>query len=144
MKITVKEVKQVEVKFLQAYCGVRYWEDARVNGIEDDDGALIPCRSRIGDTWEPLINLETGTILNWPRGVVADIHYKVCDEGVYQLLDENRNIVKQIEGYVPAIMCPEGSGYGDYVIMKIDTQGKIANWVVNLLAFDDDWRNENT
>jgi hypothetical protein len=25
-------------------------------------------------------------------------------------------------------MCPEGNGYGDYVIMKVDAEGRIANW----------------
>ncbi len=36
--------------------------------------------------------------------------------------------VKEVNGYVPSIMCPEGNGYGDYVIMKVDAEGRIANW----------------
>lgn len=31
---------------LKVEAGVRYWEDATVNGIEDVDGALIPCKKR--------------------------------------------------------------------------------------------------
>lgn len=38
MKITIKVKKEFEVKYLKAKCGVRYWEDATVNGEEDKDG----------------------------------------------------------------------------------------------------------
>jgi len=131
--ITVIVKKAVPVKYLKVEAGVRYWEDATVNGEEDTDGELIPFRH--GDEWRPMINLETGTIENWPGGTVADVHYKVCDEGRYTLLNEEREPVKVIDGYVPDIMCPEESGYGDYIIMKIDGGGKIAGWTVDLDDF---------
>lgn len=35
--LCTKETKSVEVKYLRARCGVRYWEDATVNGEEDTD-----------------------------------------------------------------------------------------------------------
>lgn len=130
-----EEVKK-EVKFLKADCGVRYWEDADVNGTTDEDGSLIPCRS--GDSWCPVIDIETGAIRDWPAGTTADIHYKVCDAGAYQLLDADMNVVKEIEGYVPSIMSPGGNGYGDYVIMTIGPDGKIADWRVDLEDFEDD------
>jgi hypothetical protein len=75
-----------------------------------------------------LIDIDTGKITNWKEGVEADIHFKVCDAGTYQLLDENKKVILEKEGYVPDIMCPEGAGYGDYIIMKIDKDGIIANW----------------
>ena len=136
--ITVaKRVIQVfEVAYLQASCDVRYWEDANVNGEVDTDGTLIPCRN--GDQWEPLIDLDTGRIVNWKEGVTANVHYKVCDAGMYRLLDADKKVVVQIDGYVPLIMCPEGNGYGDYVIMNIDEKGQIANWTVELEAFEQD------
>ena len=34
-KIKLKTIKEVEVKYLVADVGVRYWEDAIVNGEED-------------------------------------------------------------------------------------------------------------
>ena len=131
--LEVSETKKVPVKYLQAECGVRYWEDAKVNGEEDTDGTRIPCRA--AEVWCPVIDVETGTIEGWPQGVSADIYYKVCDDGAYHLLDENRKVVKSINGYVPSIMCPEGDGYGDYVIMKIDGTGKIARWTPDLSDF---------
>ena len=125
--------RHVPVVYLQAECGVRYWEDAKVNGREDADGTLIPCRDK--DTWAPLIELATGMIENWPKGTVADIHYKVCDDGAYHLLDVDREVVASIDGYVPTMMCPEGEGYGDYVIMQVDGDGKIAKWKADLTEF---------
>lgn len=134
MKIEIVTKQSVEVKYLQAKCGVRYWEDASVDGVEDTDGTLIPCRE--GDLWSPLIELETGRILNWKQGVEASIHYKVCDAGEYMLLDAAKEVVKRIADYVPAIMSPKDSGYGDYVIMDVNADGVIQNWKPNLRAFD--------
>lgn len=136
--LEVETKTRVAVKYLQAECGVRYWEDAKVNGVEDTDGTLIPCRDK--DTWAPVIDLATGRIENWPQGTTADIHYKVCDDGAYHLLNEAREVVRSIDGYVPNMMCPEGEGYGDYVIMNVGPDGTIAKWKVDLESFakDDD------
>jgi hypothetical protein len=136
MKFEVKTTTEVDVKFLKADCGVRYWEDATVNGVQDGDGELIPCRQ--GDGWAPLIDLETGKVEDWPEGTKADIHYKVCDAGIYSLLDADRNVVASFDGYVPSMMSPGGSGYGDYVIMTIGEDGVIEGWEADLDDFGDD------
>ena len=98
--LTLKVITEsgVPVKFLRARCGVRYWEDAEVNGKADEDGSLIPCRN--GEEWCPLIDLAEGRIVDWPPGTTASIHYKVCDEGVYELLDKNCKVVIRCDGYV--------------------------------------------
>jgi hypothetical protein len=132
----VKTITQKPVRYLRARCGVRYWEDAKVNGVADTEGNLIP--GRVGTSWCPLIDLETGKIENWTPGTTADIHYKVADDGDYVLLDADRNVVKEIEGYVPSIMSPKESGHGDYVIMDIDGDGVIQNWEVDLDEFEVD------
>ena len=136
-KISIKETVECDVKYLKADCGVRYWEDADVNGSADDeDEPAMPFATE--GAWRPTIDIETGVILDWPKGTTADVHYKVCDAGVYTLLDADKSEIKQIEGYVPSIMFPEANGYGDYVIMKIDGDGKIANWVPDLTDFEGD------
>lgn len=115
------------IKYFKAKCGVRYWEDSTINGEEDSQGDLVPCRD--GDYWIPIIDIETGVIINWKKGVVADIHYKVCDDGFYSYLDSEQNeIGEEVDSYVPNCLCPKEEGYGDYVIMDIDSEGKIANW----------------
>lgn len=126
MEIEIQRTEKVQVKFLKVEAGVRYWEDAKVNGIKDDEGEFIPCKE--GDSWCPVIELETGIIQDWPANTIADIHYKVCDAGRYALLDADRNEVCAIDGYVPEIMSPGGSGYGDYIIMHVGPDGAIANW----------------
>lgn len=134
--VALKKVIDTPVKYLRAECDVRYWEDATVNGVEDEDGSLIPCRE--GSMWRPLIDLGTGVIQGWPEGTVAKIHYKVCDAGVYSLLDDSGETVIKIDGYVPAMMSPADSGYGDYVIMNVDATGQIDGWKVDLSPFEQD------
>lgn len=113
-------------KFIEVSAGVRYWEDARVDGIEDEVGDLIPFRS--GGLWVPVIGLD-GIICDWPNKT-ADIHYKVCDQGEYWLLDENKKRIAKWRGcYVPnRFLCHGDAGYGDYIIFSVDEAGKIANW----------------
>ena len=53
-------------------------------------------------------------------------------------MDADRNVVKSIDGYVPGIMCPEGDGFGDYVIMEIASDGTIAKWQVDLSEWERD------
>lgn len=125
IKLTVK--KEFEVKTLLVEAEVRYWEDATVNGIEDENGDLIPCK--VGNTWKPIIDLESGLITNWETGKEAKIHYKVCDAGEYWLQDENGDKVVKAKGYyVPDFLAIDDSGYGDYIIMTVDKEGKINNW----------------
>ena len=134
MKATVNVKKDVELKTLHVEAGVRYWEDATVNDVEDEIGNLIPCRE--GDVWKPIIEIDTGKILNWKQGVKADIHYKVCDDGSYYLKDENGETVLSIENdYVPRMLCPEENGYGDYIIMHVNEEGIIKSWKPSLSGF---------
>ncbi len=133
MKFEINETKEVEVKYLSCACGVRYWEDATVNGVEDEDGTLIPFRQ--GSDWAPVIDVDAGVVVDWPHGTVADIHYKVCDDGAYTLESADKVAIKHIFGYVPSIMCPGGNGYGDYVIMSIDENGKIKDWNADFSDF---------
>jgi len=119
-------------KFIKISADVRYWEDATLNGCEDEQGEM-PLRN--GNSWEPVINLETGSIDCWPAGVTADVHYKVCDAGEYWLLDENKKPFAKWSGYyVPDdILCVGCNGYGDYIIFKVGSDGFIIGWQRPLL-----------
>lgn len=136
MKAKILKEVEVEITTLEVSAGVRYWEDSTVNGIEDEEGSLVPCRN--GDNWCPIIDIDNGVIINWEKGKTADIHYKVCDDGTYTIKDKNGEEVKKYDGYVPKIMCPAGGGYGDYIIMKIDSEGKINNFVPFINDFFED------
>ena len=106
----------------------RYWEDTTVNGIADENGSLIPCKA--GALWKPIIELSSGKIINWEIGKSADIHYKVCDQGEYFLLDANQNKIKKYyDYYVPdEVLCVDNEGYGDYIIMSVGADGVIKNY----------------
>lgn len=80
---TVTETEYVP-KNLIVSANVRYWEDAGINGAADGNGD-IPFRQ--GDLWKPVIELETGRVIDWPQGTEAKIHFKVCDQGEYWLED---------------------------------------------------------
>lgn len=119
--------KVEEATHILGHAGVRYWEDAYVNEVEDTDGTLIP--GRVGDEWRAKIEIATGKIVGWPEGTTADIHYKVCDAGIYWLLDDEGRKLACRDGYVPAgFFCHGDNGYGDYIILRVGTDGQIADY----------------
>lgn len=126
MKAKIKTTKEVEIKTLLVDARVRYWEDASVNGLWDNHGAFIPCRD--GESWKPIIDIESGVITNWTKGVIANVHYKIADEGIYHLADSEGLIILTKDGYVPKILDLYNDSYGDYIILNIDGNGKIENW----------------
>ena len=134
MKTEILVKKEVNIKTLEINAGVRYWEDASVNDIEDVDGKLMPFRK--GDCWCPIIDIDTGIIKDWPKDTRAVVHYKICDAGSYFLKDEKGNIVLEIDNnYVPNDLIP--GEYGDYIILSINESGKINEW--NLSPCIDDF-----
>lgn len=133
--VTIIKREEIPVKYIRAIVEPRYWEDAVVNNVKDENGTLMPFRK--GDIWDITIELDSGVIENWPVGTTAKVHYKVCDAGQYSLLDAEKNVVKEIDRYVPNIMCPKDNGYGDYIIMDISETGLIDKWRVCLKVFDD-------
>ena len=136
-ELTVPVTTDVPVKYLLAEMGVRYWEDGKVNGEpDDDDDPKMPLI--FGDCWKICIDLEAGKIVDWPQGTTASTHYKICDAGVYSALDADRNEVAKIDGYVPSMLCPKDSGYGDYAIMDIDETGTIQDFKADLSCFESD------
>lgn len=113
--------------YMQVQAGVRYWEDATFNGQDDTDGCLIPCKA--DKWWCPTINILSGVINDWPAGVTASIHYKVCDDGQYWLLDASgESVAQHRSAYVPDMLAVGENGYGDYIIMDVDGDGRIKGW----------------
>lgn len=132
-QITIMKPETVEVKYLQVRAGVRYWEDGTVNGqVDDNDNPTMPCRDADG-CWSPLIEIDTGRIIGWPAGTTASIHYKVCDDGRYALLGDDKTEIFAVEGYVPPIISP----HSDYIIMDITPDGEIAEWSVDVEQFEE-------
>lgn len=141
MKVELKIKKEYDLKYIKADFGVRYWEDAYLNGKEDDAyEPKMPCIE--DDRWVLEINVDNGQILNWVKGNTACTHYKVCDDGEYTLFDENKNVIKKISSYVPDCFAIDDSGYGDYVLMTIDENGFIQDWGIDQDDIDDMIKND--
>ena len=116
---------------LTVECCPRYWEDAHINGVSDEDGSQVPFRN--GQLWQPVIELATGKIVDWPQGMTASISYKVCDQGLYFLGTlEKPKLFRygdhEDSSYVPDdFLCHGDRGYGDYIILDV-SDGQIAKY----------------
>lgn len=74
------------------------------------------------------INVNDGVVLNWPQGHTGRIYSKPVDSGVYTFTDAGGNTLKQIADYVIDGLDIDSEGWGDYIIMTINEDGKIKNW----------------
>lgn len=134
MKVMITKKIETDIKFMKVDAQIRYWVDSLLNGVEAaEDGNNFPCKNE--NQWCPLIDVDKGIITNWELGTSANIHFKVCDACAYSLI----NTIGEIEykhdyNYVPDILCPESEGYGDYIIMNIDINGKINKWNKSLVS----------
>lgn len=138
----------VDVKYI--YCDIepRYLEDAKIklpdnnkfvqdiSFEEQREGkdSMMPLMHHFGDEyhWIFKIDVDNGCILNWVKGVEADVYYKVCDQGGYTFYNENNDEILDYDGYVPNILSIDDEGWGDYVSMTIDGDGNIVEWKENI------------
>lgn len=126
-----------QARYIAVSADVRYWEDGVLNGVEDVTGNM-PCRN--GDSWEPIIAMASGRILDWPQGVEARVYYKVCDAGDYWLLDaKGQRLAKWKGAYVPKdILCVGPGRHSDYIIFSIGPDGRILDWEPPMF-YEDEW-----
>ncbi|MBQ5454698.1 MAG: hypothetical protein IIT63_02610 [Prevotella sp.] len=123
-----------EIKYIRVRAGVRYWEDTDVNGEEDDDdNPRMPLVQEIDGekNWVFDIDIKTGKIKDWPKGTTAETHYKTCDDNTISFIGHNGKVLREVDCYVPGFLAIEDSGYGDYIIINIDGDGKINDFRFN-------------
>ena len=130
MRIKSKTTKTIDIAYLQISAGVRHWEDSILNDIEDSLGKM-PCIK--DDCWCPIIEVDTGVIINWEQGNTAEVHYKVCDRGYYKFLDAEMKLIRTSQMYPPEILSLKDPGWCDYIILDIDENGKIKHWEPELI-----------
>lgn len=123
MKAVIKVEKEIDIKYVKVELPVRY----------DDEDIPYDFPLRKGSMWVGTIDIETGGLLNWPKGESGEMFMKVCDMGVYSLLDDEQEVLLTLEdgSYVPNHLLPPRDGYGDYVKFIIDKDGVITNWYKN-------------
>lgn len=134
---------------LKVSAGIRYLEDATVNGQQDisyelqkagQAPAMPLCVRRPGSNhcptdlwlWELEIDPDTGTVANWPAGTTAHVHYKVCDEcGIEYFRDGIKvcdNESGKCHGYVPRFLHYSSCYDSDYIVIDIGPDGRIKCW----------------
>ena len=104
---------------------VRNPEDASVNGVDElEDTPQMPFLEKKGNDWVWCIDIDIdkGTIVNWPIGTKANTWYKVCDECKITYKGA------EYDNYVPEFLCPDDEGWGDYIDMTIREDGGICRW----------------
>ena len=82
--------------------------------------------------WSGIINLKTHQLLNWKREYgTLYLQAKICDSGTYFLLDKDKKVICKIAGYVPNSLVPDSDDCGDYIRLRINSDGTIENWPEN-------------
>lgn len=119
MKIKVMKPVEVEIKYVKISVPVH-------PGYDDVPERFLNEHK----VFSLKIDVDSRKVCNWPEGQEAiDIFIKACDRGTYSLLDsENATVAMMIGQYVPD--CIPGK-YGDYIDLKIDSNGVIKNWLRN-------------
>lgn len=131
MKIKVIKEVEVEACLIDVKAYVRYPEDISFekNGNWygcNEDKPECPCIE--GHYWTPIININTGKIINWDALIKCHIFAKVCDEFACKIKGLNGEDIVTYEGYVPSFMAIEDKGYGDYIDMIVEEDGTIKDW----------------
>lgn len=130
----------------------RYWQDCMystdngVTWISPDDTneegikvmKLLPCVEFLDDDkyddwyWCLEIDYDTGKVDDWKEGYCVETHFKVCDDGYYQIIDDKNNIVWdsviENKNYVPKFLELDSSWFGDYILITVNGDGVIKNW----------------
>ena len=76
--------------------------------------------------------MKTHQLLNWKLEYgTLYLQAKICDSGTYFLLDKDKKAICKIAGYVPNGLIPESDDCGDYIRLKINSDGTIENWPEN-------------
>ena len=138
---------------LQCWIGARYWEDSYFNGEEDTGNADflktnfpknfflnynedvdVPVKNYMKKYKQDFlyleIDLETGTIHNWPKEITAEFGYKSCDMNFFNLLDEGQQTIAHTkDGWTDYVIGPSFMNeYGDYFVLQVDKNGNIIGW----------------
>lgn len=100
--------------------------------LSDFDFEDLPIYDEENKQFDFTINLSDSKICDWNEVIGYRIWAKVCNSGTYILLDENKEPLLQIAGYVPeGVIPPLDHSWGDYVEFYISDDGTVTNWPEN-------------
>ena len=110
--------------------GMATFDDGVMTELECDDGFVPPMLCEEDQILEYVIDLKDRKVFGWNyKEGNLKMRAKVRDSGTYTLLDENRQPLWQICGYVPnRLIPPFERGYGDYIELAVEADGTIVGW----------------
>jgi hypothetical protein len=142
--IEIHETKEIEITYMKVNVTPRYWEDAKltIDGVEIDmETGFTQFPFFYKNRWIFKIDVDKGVILDWPKNCEVRTFFKVCDDGYYDLLDSNNNIIREYsEIYVPSCLGIDEPSGGDYLNISVNSEGQILNW--NKKSFEKDFSDE--
>ena len=132
--------KEVDVKQITLSVLVLDWMGFEIDGIAETENEAVPCKR--DNYWEPIIDVEVGTILNWKKGVVAAVMCKILQLN-FKIIDSLGETLLCKEGIgkdgkpiqIPDTLSPGNSGWDSYIILDINEEGKIEDWNFNINDF---------
>lgn len=144
---TLKERKDITMNKpvkVRVIAGVRYWEDCEYSTDNwktwsnpqdnDEDGYDIVGDQFDGNYWKFEIDYDSGKIDNWKKGFCLKTFFKVCDDGKYQIIDSNNNIMWDSDindtPYVPDFLEINDSNCGDNIYITVNGDGYIKDWKI--------------
>ena len=117
MKLAVPVWEAIEIKVLRIDIPFR-----RLN----EDEAVYFRLPQDSENVRIFIDIDEGRIIGWPEGKTLHLQSKVIDEGAYVLFDEEEKEAGRIDdNYIPDLI---PNYYGDYLNLKINSDGVIENW----------------
>lgn len=123
IKTIINVKKEIEIRTLVIKIQPRSVGDS----VGDDMPPDCPFLSEDKTSWEAYIDIDTGNIHGWPKGEERHLDIKVCDTGIYRLLDsDNNTIASLVYSHVPHGVIP--GEYCAYIELDIDENGIITNW----------------
>ena len=109
------------------------FSDGMMDELETEEEFEIPNYDKENKLMNFTIDLQERKVVDWSRGEYIRLWGKICDEGTYTLLDGDRKPLWQITGYVPnKLVPPLENGWGDYIELAIEADGKVEEWPVEL------------
>ena len=109
------------------YIEVDDWSECYVNDIEGSEKNRPPLSDKT--SWQVEIDLNTGEIDGWKKGVEVDTSFTVGSDGEYWLTNVATKEIDKYSGVgVPKLLNMSGGSFSDQLIFEIDKNGKIKNW----------------
>ena len=98
------------------------FDDGLMTELECDEDFTPPMLNEEDQRLEVVIDLKERKVQDWnSEDGYLRMWAKVRDSGTYTLLDEEKNPLWQIDGYVPnAMIPPYDNGFGDYLELAVE------------------------